>query len=718
MHKLNKKRILSTFSVAALFTGMIPLGGISANAAVPALAKYYSTNASGLGVEKTIEVDGDISDWNSSMIIAQGAANDDPRVYRTDSMYEVPLDLYTLYGAYDNDNLYLMWEMTNVQDVVSPDEEYPLTEGSLYKNMNLPFFIAVNTGKSDVIGNEGRAVTGATLWDSGITFSGKFNRLIAISSNGKFTSSIFTGDSQGLNPMAMYESNSGIQLKYGAGILSSNVYGINGSGSVRAAGDMSNDNSSWVDFNTKGHNSSKMDYHYEMSVPLKNLGVTKDDIKSTGLGVMLISTAGKSGMDSLPYDLSMNDNAGTADGGSQTGSSLERSDEDYITSGFARIGTSEQVVSDLQNTSTISSKSINLGSTVTVTCASTGGTGTKQYAVFYKQKTQTAWTKAMDYSTIASAKITPKAATSYTVRVKAKDGSGNIVNKDFTVKVNKVTPLENTSKVSATTINLGSTVKVTCASTGGTGTKQYAVFYKQKTQTKWTKVKGYSTATTAKVTPKAATRYTVRVKAKDGAGNVVNKDFTIKVNKVTPLENTSKVSATTINLGSTVTVTCASTGGTGTKQYAVFYKQKTQTSWTKVKGYSTATTAKVTPKAATSYTVRVKAKDGAGNVVNKDFTVKVNKVTPLENTSKVSATAINLGSTVTVTCASTGGTGTKQYAVFYKQKTQTKWTKVKGYSTATTAKVTPKAATSYTVRVKAKDAAGNVVNKDFTVKVS
>ena len=46
------------------------------------------------------------------------------------------------------------------------------------------------------------------------------------------------------------------------------------------------------------------------------------------------------------------------------------------------------------------------------------------------------------------------------------------------------------------------------------------------------------------------------------------------------------------------------------------------------------------------------------------------------------------------------------------------WTKVKGYSTATTAKVTPKAATSYTVRVKAKDAAGNVVNKDFTVKVS
>lgn len=61
------------------------------------------------------------------MLIAQGAANDDPRVYRPNSMYEVPIDLYALYGAYD-DNLYLMWEMTNVQDVVDRGDDYPLSQ--------------------------------------------------------------------------------------------------------------------------------------------------------------------------------------------------------------------------------------------------------------------------------------------------------------------------------------------------------------------------------------------------------------------------------------------------------------------------------------------------------------------------------------------------------------------------------------------------------------
>ena len=72
------------------------------------LAKYYSTNAVGFGANKTISVDGDLSDWDSSMLIAQGTANDDPRVYRPNSMYEVGVDLYALYGAYDDNNVYLI----------------------------------------------------------------------------------------------------------------------------------------------------------------------------------------------------------------------------------------------------------------------------------------------------------------------------------------------------------------------------------------------------------------------------------------------------------------------------------------------------------------------------------------------------------------------------------------------------------------------------------
>ena len=109
------------------------------NSEAGTLTSYYSTNGTGVGVKKSITVDGEISDWNSSMLIAQGTANDDPRVYRPDSMYEVGIDNYALYGAWDDTNLYLMWEMTNVQDVVATGDNFPLTQGTLYMNQNLPF---------------------------------------------------------------------------------------------------------------------------------------------------------------------------------------------------------------------------------------------------------------------------------------------------------------------------------------------------------------------------------------------------------------------------------------------------------------------------------------------------------------------------------------------------------------------------------------------------
>ena len=154
---------------------------------VPAqeLSEHYGTNTVGYGGNRTITVDGDISDWDSSMLIAQGAANDDPRVYRPNSMYEVPIDLYALYGSYDDDNLYLMWEMTNVQDVVAPNDNYPLTQGTLYRNMNVPFYIAIGTGDADtMIGNNAGLGTGGTLWDSGITWQQDVNKIVAISTNG------------------------------------------------------------------------------------------------------------------------------------------------------------------------------------------------------------------------------------------------------------------------------------------------------------------------------------------------------------------------------------------------------------------------------------------------------------------------------------------------------------------------------------------------------
>jgi hypothetical protein len=306
------------------------------------LDSQYATNPYGPGIKKTITVDGNISDWNSSMLIARGAANDDPRVYRPNSMYENPIDLYALYGCYDDNNLYLMWKMTNVQDVVAPNDNYPLSQGVLYQNLNCPVYIAINTGDSNSrVGNNGKLTTNGTLWDSGITISQSFNKIIAISYNGANGPFIYGGNSKGLNPAEEYaRTNTGIVFKYGMGILENSVKGINGAygtNNGRVPGDMTK-NSTYVDFNSLGHNSNNLDFHFEMSIPLSKLGIIANDVATKGVGVLLMATMGLSPMDCLPYDLTCNDNADKPDTRSQENNSLEKSDADNFTVPFARIG--------------------------------------------------------------------------------------------------------------------------------------------------------------------------------------------------------------------------------------------------------------------------------------------------------------------------------------------------------------------------------------------
>ncbi|MEE1281942.1 MAG: cohesin domain-containing protein, partial [Acutalibacteraceae bacterium] len=310
------------------------------------LAKYYSTNNAGFGKNKTISVDGDLSDWDSSMLIAQGTANDDPRVYRPNSMYEVGVDLYALYGAYDDNNVYLMWEMTNVQDVVAPSDDYPLSQGTLWQTQEFPFFIAVDTGKADTaIGQKGALTTGGTIWNSGMTFENSFNKLISINTKGGNGPWVYGGDSTGLNPVELLDrSTSKIKMDFGQGILSKNVYGIDkayGEYNGRVPGDVCDDSSAWIDFNTAGHSSSTMDFFYELSIPYSELGITKNDVQENGIGVMLVATMGMSPMDCLPGDPVMTDQADLDDAAnSQENNSFEKSDEDHITAPFARIGKS------------------------------------------------------------------------------------------------------------------------------------------------------------------------------------------------------------------------------------------------------------------------------------------------------------------------------------------------------------------------------------------
>ena len=183
--------------------------------------------------------------------------------------------------------------------------------------------------------------------------------MVTISTNGSNGPWIYKGDETGLNSKAAYgpaanaatnTKKSNIKFGYGNGILSKDVIGIDGGwgeNNGRFIGDMKAENQNkakWVNFNEKGHNSAQMDDHYEIAIPLEEIGTTADRIASNGIGIELAATFGLSAMDSLPYDLAMNDNADLPDTGSQVNNSFEKSDDDMFSVKMANIGGEEPPV--------------------------------------------------------------------------------------------------------------------------------------------------------------------------------------------------------------------------------------------------------------------------------------------------------------------------------------------------------------------------------------
>ena len=371
-----------------------------------------------------------------------------------------------------------------------------------------------------------------------------------------------------------------------------------------------------------------------------------------------------------------------------------------------------KVTDVLKNNSTLSKTEITLGDTITVNGKATGGSGSYQYNILYKQTAQTKWTTVQSYKANATVTIKPTKATTYDVCVKVKDSDGTEVKEYLTVNVTN-NELKNISTISAETIYLGGSINVNAKATGSTGFYTYAVYYKKTSDTKWTTAQDFKSNNKVTVTPTKATPYDVCVKVKDDKGTIDKKYFTVNVTS-NELKNTSTVSAETINIGESVTVNAKATGSTGFYTYAVYYKQEAQTKWTTVQDFKSNNKVTVKPAKATAYDICVKVKDDKGTIDKKYF--KVN-VTDFANTSVVSATEIKLGQTIEVDCSATGSTGFYQYAVYYKKTSDTKWTVKQSYSSNNTVNIKPTQATTYDVCVKIKDNQNNEVKRYFVVAV-
>ena len=196
-----------------------------------------------------------------------------------------------------------------------------------------------------------------------------------------------------------------------------------------------------------------------------------------------------------------------------------------------------------------------------------------------------------------------------------------IQKKYFSVKVTGGA-LANNSKISATSITLGDTVKLTGSASGGSGSYKYAVYYKASSTSTWSTKQDFSTNNSVSIKFAGTGTKNVCIKVKDSAGTVEKKYFTVKVTGGA-LTNNSKISATSITLGNAVTLTGSASGGSGSYKYAAYYKAYSASTWNTKQEFNANNSISIKFTGKGTKDVCIKVKDSSGTVAKKYFTVTV-----------------------------------------------------------------------------------------------
>lgn len=323
----------------------------------------YGTNDKGYGVNKTIS---SWSDWTEAMQIARGAAYDDPRTWK--GHQETAYDAYALYAAYDDTNLYLMVELTNLPDgrATFMNHDYAGSDNAWWDNRDCPLGFIINTGKGAVSTSPTVSKNGSTgpIWDAiNFTDSEGFDFLFYASSKYGYADhkSAFVGVGEPgffkLNKSTGYFSyDSDYCLSANSGAPGSEVAGTSGI-SVRYIRKCQVSNKVKFESSPKDNRTTSgqtgedlmasetytevetndLDMSYWYTIPLATLGVDKAYIESNGIGVRQLTPNGGSIMDCLPWDPCMVDVAAESCSDDES-TSKEKQDVDNITSAQARVG--------------------------------------------------------------------------------------------------------------------------------------------------------------------------------------------------------------------------------------------------------------------------------------------------------------------------------------------------------------------------------------------
>lgn len=680
-----------------------------------ALGGYYATNPnSQTGANKTIA---SAADFDASTLIAQGVANDDPRIFR--GSHEGPVyDSYALYGAWDDENIYLGWQFTNVTDVVDPAQGYPISDNGKPWNGDIPQMLAFNLGTGEA--GSGKLDDGGYVWGLTVDFETPIDALMCFSSKpGVGQPALFTAE----NGTFSYDNcigfaEGGISYTYEDGLFGNGaVTGINGNGYSGYVPSMLLDSSSdWVNFTELGHDTAQ-DTFYTMTIPMETLGVTKEQIETYGIGVMHLSTFGASTTSCLPMDMSMLDCA--AEPYSQDDStSAEKEDVDVITVPLACLGatgsdpvapTPTPTPEPEEGTMTVNfgaDRSAPQADTTDLTLKAIvdGGVGTCTYQFLVDGRE----VQSSDGDTY----LWDTTGGTHSISVVVTDSEGNqvTVEKEYDVEGEEV-PINDLKITSFTADKVspqkqGTTVKFEVETEGGDGALKYR-FYREQNGTT-TVFRDYDQWNTAYSNPQAGD-YTIYVDVKDAAGNTATASLSYTWEAPTKpiVINSFEADAVSPQVqGTTVCLSVDAQGGEGGLQYRFYRVLDGKT--TVFRDYASSNIAYCNPQAG-NYTIYADVKDEDGNIMTASMAFSwelAAKELTIKNITASAASPQKKGTTVLLNVEAEGGKGDLQYR-FYREKDGVT-TVFRDYQKSAAAYCNPQAG-SYTIYVDVKDASGTVV---------
>ena len=757
--------VLSSF--ASVNAATISKENIVEKATVAETRGKYATNPNGVGKEKTITIDGDASDWSDDMLIAQGAAWDIANNWKGGHENCV-LDSYALYAAWDDDNLYIGWQMVNTTDTWAREGDGPLSDGG--RVLDVPLVIALNVGNKTAM--NGKMANGKLLWDAlQIEYETRVDHLFLMSGKvGLGTPAMFTAadESGGTSYDAEYcQSFKDIGVKYNMAETSipAQIWGLESSTSPD---DVYSDSANWVDMMTKGHD-RKYDSFYEMSIPLSVLGIDKNYITSNGIGVMQLSTRGISAIDCLPHDPSMLDNA-TGDCAVDPSTSHEKDDTDIITVPLAQVGNNGGVTPppvsqgtvkvqyvDEEGNEIATSKTMTgkVGDSYTTSAVSVSGytlkTTPNNASGTYKSGTTTVtyvYSKNSDVSKgtvkvqyvdedgneIASSRtMTGEVGTSYTTTAKTISGytlkttpsnakgtfkNGTIiVTYSYTKASTVVAPIVSSFTTDKQSPQVtGTQVKLTAKATG-TGTLKYKFLIKDAAGN-WAVLRDYGTSNTYTWTTKATGNKTLYVDVKDSNGKVTRKamSYTVKEAEKPKVVSFAADKKSPQASGTEVTLSAAASG-TGVLQYKFLVKDNTTGNWSVIRDYSILNSCTWKANKVGNKTLYVDVKDTNGQVTRKSMSYTVKAVPPTVSSFTVDKKSPQASGTQVKLTAKATGTGTLQYKFLIKDAAGN-WSVLRDYGTSNTYTWTTKATGNKTLYVDVKDSNGQVTRKSMNYVVN